>query len=535
MNTKQKYFPGRVIFDHLHKTAGQAVNAWLADELGGGSVTPNLVGSHGELIRKYGGRYSIISAHIFFENSEGLDGRYQYLTLFRDPIDRVVSWLYFLKENHEGLDMPLLRSAAIKFLESDGENSDGLYGISNEYVEHFCRINGSGTESDEVKYANALAAIKQYDIVGLYHELPRFLADVSALIGVPAPSQISRINATKARLKIEHISPVLRKRLVALNQLDLRLFEEVVAWKASVENGLSFQSNSLSERKWTKFELTGLKGNRVFNIPDIRIHSASIREGHEILCGQSITFDVDFSLDKFVHDLEVGIHIFDENLEFVFGINSNLLGQSHELLECGFYRVCYYLLADLPAGKYTAGFGFADRMPSGEMQQLAWYDVLCDFQINHLTNRRSVGYSDLPVTISIRKIPAQNRYHFKAGDSRILSQVGFIDGDKIVSTGALGYLIHGPYISLEAGNYRVVIRGAIGTNTDAGAFMDIVFNNGDSVIAETLLPSPDMNGQIIVFPFSLEKRCSDLEIRILVNESSTLAISSIDILRINSN
>lgn len=52
MKPKQA-FAGRVIFDHLPKTAGAAVNAWLRNVLGDGCVTDNLVGYNYDLIQQY--------------------------------------------------------------------------------------------------------------------------------------------------------------------------------------------------------------------------------------------------------------------------------------------------------------------------------------------------------------------------------------------------------------------------------------------------------------------------------------------------
>ena len=95
--TKSPVFAGRVIFDHLPKTAGQAINSWLTKELGGGCVTTNLNGQHEDLIRLYGGEYSIISGHVYFQGN-GLDPRYHYMTSLREPLDRVVSWLFLCSE-----------------------------------------------------------------------------------------------------------------------------------------------------------------------------------------------------------------------------------------------------------------------------------------------------------------------------------------------------------------------------------------------------------------------------------------------------
>ena len=100
-------FPGRVVFDHLPKTAGQAVNAWLRSSLGAACVTTTLAGDHRELITRYGGEYSLISAHVTF-SGEGLDPRYQYVTCLREPIDRAISWLFFVLNNHDTNTLPKL-------------------------------------------------------------------------------------------------------------------------------------------------------------------------------------------------------------------------------------------------------------------------------------------------------------------------------------------------------------------------------------------------------------------------------------------
>ncbi len=393
-------FNGRIIFDHLAKTAGQATNAWLMDALGSGCVTTNLIGSHYDLIRQYGGQYSVICSHINFNAGEGLEPRYQYVTCLRDPINRVVSWLYFVINNHDDSQIPELRMMVKSFLDSDGQDfSDGLIvHISNANVEHFCRINGTGLELDDEKVANALAAIKQYDVVGLYEDIPRFFAHVAALIGLPPPQKIARVNVTNQRPQVEQLSPALRERIVELNQLDLRLYAEVMAWKKSVEQSESIQTMPLIESKWKKYEPVR---ERVLISPDLTILTVELREGYDIRHGQLMSFDMDFFLAREVQDLEMGIHIFDSQRQWTFGINSTLLGQSHLSVPSGSYRVSHHLVADLPAGKYTAGFAFAERLPEGDKRELAWRDVMCQFKVYHEVSKTFAGTSYLPAEISL--------------------------------------------------------------------------------------------------------------------------------------
>ena len=124
-------FPGRIIFDHQPKTGGMAVATWLRNALGSDCVTPNTWGEHRELISTYGGSYSIIAAHVRFDNGDDLDPRYQYVASFREPIDRTLSWLYHVIHD-ASLDETsiVLKRVIPRFLESDGvdcpRNSDQL-------------------------------------------------------------------------------------------------------------------------------------------------------------------------------------------------------------------------------------------------------------------------------------------------------------------------------------------------------------------------------------------------------------------------
>lgn len=528
--TSNRAFPGRVIFDHLPKTAGQAINAWLVEALGAGCVTPNLNGNHRYLIRQFGGLNSVICGHVQFQAGEGLDPRYQYMTILREPVDRVVSWLYFVVNNHDDSQLPELRESAKYFLENDGRDiPEALVGsIVNVCAEHFCRINGNGLEADDEKIANALAAIKEYDIVGTYEEMPRFLAGVASLIGLPPPQEIARVNVTARRPKIDQVSPILRERIVALNQLDLRLYAEVVAWTESIVTRKSTQALPFASSKWMKYEPAI---ERIVTTPNACILSAVLREGFDIRHGQLLTFDVDFFLAKDVHVLETGIHLFDSEMRWAFGINSTMLGQSRQSLPSGAYRVSYHLIADLPAGQYTAGFAFAEGLPDGHQRELAWRDVMCAFQVHHHGSKNFAGYANLPAEISLYPIETPTRYSFPGDDTRLNTTVGARVLDNIVSTSQAGCLVFGPYVPLIQGVYHVTIRGTLGAGGLAGAYMDAVANKGALVLAEAPLEVPREDGSLITLSMSLTVSCSDFEVRVWVSDKTDIKISMIELVK----
>ncbi|MEQ5843325.1 Wzt carbohydrate-binding domain-containing protein [Paraburkholderia acidicola] len=530
MNPKN-VFSGRVIFDHLAKTAGQAINDWLVNALGTGCVTPNLIGDHQDLIRKYGGLYSVISAHVHFVDGEDLDPRYQYMTVFREPVDRIISWLYFLVNNHDESQLPDLVPAARRFLDSEGvELSDTLAGsISNIYVRHFCRMGDSTPTCADEQVLSALAAIRKYDVVGIYEDMPLFLRDVGKLIGLAVPAGLGRVNVTQRRPAVDQISPVLRDRIIELNRLDLRLYAEVLAWKASTVQDNFAEAREPMTSLWHRYDPAR---DRVVTTPVSTVLACTLQEGSSIRHGQLMTFDVDFFLAREVCELEVGIHLFDSDRQWAFGTNSTLLGQTYQLLQSGYYRVSYHVVADLPAGAYTAGFALAEILPEGS-QELAWHDVMCEFHVHRQTGKTFAGYSYLPTDISIKRAapPAHpmEGYRFCGSDDRLFTQVGIRTEQNIVCTGQAGCLIFGPYISLATGHYRVVIRGAVGSGGVASARMDVVTDKGSRVIAESALLEPDEQGRFVVLPISISAPCLDAEVRVWVTANSDLRISTIEL------
>jgi hypothetical protein len=271
---KNNIFSGRVIFDHQPKTGGTSVASWLMKELGVGCVTPNVIGEHRDLIKKYGGLYSVISTHMNFSIYKGLDPRYQYITLLRDPIDRLISHLYFLLNNYDDTHIPELRNRIKIFIDSEGENFDKILelapNLSNLYVNHFSSINGDIGMGDDDKLASALAAIQEYDVVGVHENMPQYFIEVSTLIGLVPPQEIPHINKTKKRPDIMDIPDSMLNKIMEVNQLDIRFYSEVLAWKTATA---CIQTHKI-QKKWNKYDsiydgliLTDVSGSLTVTTP----------------------------------------------------------------------------------------------------------------------------------------------------------------------------------------------------------------------------------------------------------------------------
>lgn len=258
------YFSGRMIFDHLPKTAGTAITTWLEETFGKGTVTPisTLSGPHLDFISKFGGLYPIISGHLIFLYGDDLDPRWKYVTVLREPIDRCLSWLYYLEKDVErNSNTSDQIDGAKAFLESNGIESNPalLDGITNFYVRHFSAINNTAVLNGEVALSAAISNICRYDIVGFYDNLGSFLSDVGELIGISKRLKLLEINKTTSRKRIEEINPLLYARLVELNSLDIEFYNKIhkiKRQKRSWKIGKSLSNIFKAYREFQKFEQT---------------------------------------------------------------------------------------------------------------------------------------------------------------------------------------------------------------------------------------------------------------------------------------
>lgn len=391
-------FSGRIVFDHLPKTAGMAINRWLTGELGQACVSPNLVGAHTQLIRSYGGAYSIVSGHLHFDG-EGLDPRYKYVTCVREPIDRALSWIFYVLKNFASTELSGLWQEVDALVQSDGRVvGDALRPhISNPYVEHFGRVFDAGFQTGESKIASSLAAIAKYEVIGFYDDIPTFLGELAALVEVPPPPRLEMVNVTNDRPAISSLSAEFLERLRELNSQDIAFCERLKGIREHRSLGRTV-SSSLIEPKWAKYELPR---NRSWAAPEFLLTSFN-QSGSSFSRGQVVWFDLEFSIGESFLDLEVGIQLFDSAEQWAFGTNSQLLGTQMHCASLGRYRARYYLALDLPDGIYTVGFSFAAKT-AGLPRQLAWHDRLSTFQVISPRSVPSVGYACVPTDFSIRK------------------------------------------------------------------------------------------------------------------------------------
>ena len=192
------------------------------------------------------------------------------------------------------------------------------------------------------------------------------------------------------------------------------------------------------------------------------------------------------------------------------------------------YNVAYYLCANLTAGKYSAGFGFAEILLDGSREQLAFYEKMCDFTVVLPERKHSIGCVDLPIDITLTEslfLPL----HFTGDDQRLFTEVGKRNGGSIHTTGQKGFLVFGPYVDIPPGVYQIKIHGTTIFDGIDNAWVDVVADKGHHIFAQAELRTLKLFDAAWLVVVTAEQFYSDLQVRISVENETKLAISSITI------
>lgn len=114
---------------------------------------------------------------------------------------------------------------------------------------------------------------------------------------------------------------------------------------------------------------------------------------------------------------------------------------------------------------------------------------------------------------------------FWGSDHRLFSQVGLIEGTHIRTNAKSGYLVFGPYMSFEAGNWTVMAQGAAAA-LDGTETLEVASNDGTKIHFSAPLTR---RGHCWVAQgnYELTEKTERVEIRIWVSDASELSLAGI--------
>ncbi len=377
----EKYFTRRVIFSHISKTGGQYIHELIRLGVGDSTISPLLVKGYSEAITKYGPRYPILFGH--FGNMLEMHKTYEHITLIREPGSRLISWFFFLINNHDenDINLPLstkmLVTDAKHYIESEGDIlGETLQKTFNIYFKY---LGSNPSEDFEKKLKFSLLNLEQFSLFGLYEEFEIFIKDLSNFLGIEY-KKIEQINVTKNKPNTESLSKKLINNIRAHNEYDFIFYEKAKEMYCEKKDYFSrFNAKKILPLNDWK-QKTSLRYFKKDYVKSVNLGSLSCINNN-IEPGGKLSVEVTCSLNRFIDKLNFGMQIHDHYESRIFGVNSNIkkIKFKDQVLD---YTIQIDIDCYLPVGEYFFGFAIVTDDLSEENHELYWNDSLFKFRVS---------------------------------------------------------------------------------------------------------------------------------------------------------
>jgi hypothetical protein len=228
-----------LVFVHIPKTAGSTLNAVIDANYNASAIaqveSPVRKGVE-DLIalpadRQRGIR--VVRGHGTMGMHASWGGACAYITLLRDPVDRVVSQFHFIKESKTH---PLGKQIREEGVTLDCYVSEGLNPQLENGQVRALSAEGNGVGRDvpfgectPAMLARAIAAVdKQFILVGLQERFEESLALMASVLGWTIP-HVEACKVTRQRPRVDALPEKTRELIMAQNLLDGELYAHVAA------------------------------------------------------------------------------------------------------------------------------------------------------------------------------------------------------------------------------------------------------------------------------------------------------------------
>ncbi|MGF6742042.1 glycosyltransferase [Paraburkholderia atlantica] len=177
-----------------------------------------------------------------------------------------------------------------------------------------------------------------------------------------------------------------------------------------------------------------------------------------------------------------------------------------------------------------------DRLSDGAKKQIRKFSsrksAISSIKLyaNLLVRGRGENTTVQRVRKNVVKVSQKSRSSSYVGSHpRLLTQCGKRDGRQMMSTGAAGFLLHGPYVDLPAGNYRVDLYGQIANAGMPTAFVEAIINSGERQLALQMLSEAKDDSLLASMDIVLDAP-SQVEVRVWVSSESEMSVRKLVIL-----
>ena len=223
--------PDTIIFLHIPKTAGSTLNAILQKQYKRqqiyylGANTQESIRSYLDLADEEKKSIRLVTGHTAYGFHEYIPGSSTYFTFFRDPVERVVSFYHFVKNNEQHY----LNKAAVN--EFDGIKPFITSGITTMMDNGQTRLisgawldPGFGEINEQILAQAKTNLSKKFSVVGLTEQFDATLILFKEIFNWQ-DIKYMRKNVTKVAPVERILTAEEKEAVVSLNQYDIALYD----------------------------------------------------------------------------------------------------------------------------------------------------------------------------------------------------------------------------------------------------------------------------------------------------------------------
>ena len=234
----RQHKPAPILFDHLPKCAGTTIIQHLLTQypqrvayLTNGSKPSESAKKFKSLSAESRHGYHLVAGHCTHQLLNYVHPDSIKLTIFRDPVERIISHYFFVRENKRHyLHQKIVKS---NLSLEDYATSELSCELRNFYISHFSGFSVEEmNQNPQESIARAVSIVREnYDVIGFQDDLTSTMNKLQNLADLPEPFADRVFNKTQKKAVAE-ISAQAKKAIAEANFLDVELYNRLKNYQA---------------------------------------------------------------------------------------------------------------------------------------------------------------------------------------------------------------------------------------------------------------------------------------------------------------